>query len=172
LRKAQDLRPEVVICDIGLPEMDGYEVATRMRADPRTASARLFALTGYGDENAAKRAEEAGFDFHLTKPVDVALLRQLLAAGAQTAHPATGLTPSHPDCGESGRLVCVQSVVERLEADAEDFGCALLVAGRALECARARAGARHPKSTCRLRFRDRIRQSSECRRRSAGTRAR
>jgi signal transduction histidine kinase/ActR/RegA family two-component response regulator/sensor domain CHASE-containing protein len=90
LRKAQDLRPEIVICDIGLPEMDGYEVARRMRADPRTASIRLFALTGYGDEHAAKRAEEAGFDFHLTKPVDVALLRQLLASGAQTAHPATG----------------------------------------------------------------------------------
>jgi signal transduction histidine kinase/ActR/RegA family two-component response regulator len=90
LRSAQDIRPEVIICDIGLPEMDGYEVAKRLRADSRTASTRLFALTGYGDEHAAKRAEEAGFDFHLTKPVDVALLRQLLASVAQEAHPATG----------------------------------------------------------------------------------
>jgi CheY-like chemotaxis protein len=71
---------EVVICDIGLPgELDGYAVAERLRSDPGTASLRLVALTGWSDDASVKRALESGFDRHLSKPVDPALLREILA---------------------------------------------------------------------------------------------
>ena len=79
LQAARELGPELVICDIGLPEMDGYEVAKELRADPRTAGIHLFALSGYGDDEAARRADEAGFDCHLTKPINAATLSRLVA---------------------------------------------------------------------------------------------
>lgn len=78
---ARKFRPEVVLCDIGLPGgMDGYAVARAVRADPQLASAYLIALTGYGREEDQRRALEAGFDLHLTKPVDPARLQQVVAA--------------------------------------------------------------------------------------------
>ena len=71
-------RPEVVVLDLGLPRMDGYEVALRLRAEhPREVV--LIALTGYGQEEDRRRTREAGFDHHLVKPADPALLRGLLA---------------------------------------------------------------------------------------------
>ena len=63
-------RPEVVLCDIGLPGADGYEVARQLRSEAGTAAARLIAITGYGAEGDREKAREAGFDQHLTKPVD------------------------------------------------------------------------------------------------------
>jgi len=73
-------RPDVVLCDIGLAdEMDGYGVAQAFRRDPDLAAAYLIALTGYGQEVDRRRAREAGFDLHLTKPVDPEALGQLLA---------------------------------------------------------------------------------------------
>jgi PAS domain S-box-containing protein len=75
---ARRFRPEVVLCDLGLPGMDGYQVAAALRRDPLTASARLIALTGYGQEEDRRRTREAGFDVHLTKPVDPAALQHLL----------------------------------------------------------------------------------------------
>jgi CheY-like chemotaxis protein len=80
VRAAEASRPEVVICDIGLPGMDGYRVAQALRGNPATAAARLIALTGYGQEEDRRRAKDAGFDGHLTKPADPAVLRALLAA--------------------------------------------------------------------------------------------
>lgn len=84
---ARKFHPEVVLCDIGLPGgMDGYAVARAVRADPQLASAYLIALTGYGREEDQRRALEAGFDLHLTKPVDPSRLQQILAGldkGAQ-----------------------------------------------------------------------------------------
>lgn len=68
LKAAQDI-PDIVLSDIGLPEMDGYEVARRLRADPKTTQLKLVALTGYGLEDDKKKANDAGFDFHLTKPL-------------------------------------------------------------------------------------------------------
>ncbi|MDI1447799.1 PAS domain S-box protein [Polyangium sp. 6x1] len=62
--------PEVVLLDIGLPGIDGYEVARRLRAQRETRAALLIALTGYGQEEDRRRARRAGFDHHLTKPVD------------------------------------------------------------------------------------------------------
>ncbi len=78
---ARRFHPEVVLCDLGLPGMNGFEVAEALRHDPATAAARLIALTGYGDDEDRRRSHAAGFDLHLTKPVDPGLLRRLLANG-------------------------------------------------------------------------------------------
>jgi CheY-like chemotaxis protein/two-component sensor histidine kinase len=76
LERAAALDPEIVLLDIGLPGMDGYEVARLLRS--RGSSARLVALTGYGQPEDVRRAEDAGFDTHLVKPVDLQhLLRDL-----------------------------------------------------------------------------------------------
>ncbi len=69
---------DVVLLDIGLPDIDGYEVARRIRATPLLARARVIALTGYGQTQDRRRAEAAGFDDHLVKPVDLGLLQQTL----------------------------------------------------------------------------------------------
>jgi signal transduction histidine kinase len=73
--------PEVMLLDIGLPEMDGYEVARRIRASGRPAGVKLIALTGYGQVDDLRRAQEAGFDDHLVKPVDFETLSRSLATG-------------------------------------------------------------------------------------------
>ncbi len=71
--------PDVVLLDIGLPGMDGYEVAQAIRRDPRWESVRIIALTGYGQASDRERSREAGFDAHLVKPVDFSQLERLLA---------------------------------------------------------------------------------------------
>jgi len=87
IQAARDFHPEVVLCDLGLPGMDGYEVAAALRSDPETASARLIAVTGYGREEDRRKSKEAGFDIHLTKPVDPVQLRRLLQAEPARAAP-------------------------------------------------------------------------------------
>jgi signal transduction histidine kinase/DNA-binding response OmpR family regulator len=79
LREAEEYRPEAVLLDIGLPGMDGYEIARLMRAAPATRKSLLIALTGYGQEDDQRRAREAGFDHHLIKPADLEALTELLA---------------------------------------------------------------------------------------------
>ena len=79
LRLAQARHFDVYILDIGLPGMDGYELARRLRASADTARARLLALTGYGKAEDRQRALDAGFDHHLVKPVDLPALLALLA---------------------------------------------------------------------------------------------
>jgi PAS domain S-box-containing protein len=79
---AREMRPDVVLCDIGLPGLDGYGVAGELRHDPATADAQLIAITGYGQEEDRRRARQAGFDHHLTKPVDPAALQRLLVRPA------------------------------------------------------------------------------------------
>ena len=78
LRAAADFRPEVVFLDIGLPGMNGYEVAQRLRAELGLSATLLVALTGWGTEEDKNRARRAGFDHHLTKPVEVSSVEQLL----------------------------------------------------------------------------------------------
>ena len=73
-------KPEVLLIDIGLPEMDGYEVAQRIRAMSGDWRPFLVALTGYGLPEDRSRALEAGFDAHLVKPVDHNALEALLSA--------------------------------------------------------------------------------------------
>jgi CheY-like chemotaxis protein len=79
LQRAAAFRPEVVLLDIGLPGMDGYEVAQRMRELPGLRDIRLVAVTGYGRSDDRIRARDAGFDDHLTKPVEYAALERTLA---------------------------------------------------------------------------------------------
>jgi PAS domain S-box-containing protein len=79
LETAREFRPEVVLCDIGLPGMDGYAVCRELRRHPATASVCLIAVSGYGQEEDRRRAREAGFDLHLTKPVDPVDLERVLA---------------------------------------------------------------------------------------------
>ena len=78
----REFRPDVILLDIGLPGMDGYEVARRIRQQPDGASVRLIALTGYGQESDKSRTRAAGFDEHLVKPVELRNLHQALAGGA------------------------------------------------------------------------------------------
>jgi signal transduction histidine kinase/ActR/RegA family two-component response regulator len=79
---ARQFHPEVVLCDIGLPGMDGFAVAAELRRDPTTADAQLIAVTGYGRDEDRRRSKAAGFDLHLTKPVDPAQLRQVIQQGS------------------------------------------------------------------------------------------
>jgi signal transduction histidine kinase len=80
LESAREFRPELILCDIGLPGMDGYSLARALRQDPRTASAYLAAVTGYGQEEDRRRSREAGFAVHLTKPISLPELERLLAS--------------------------------------------------------------------------------------------
>jgi signal transduction histidine kinase len=73
-----ELRPDVALVDVGLPGIDGYELARRVRAAPAGHELYLVAITGYGGADAKARAETAGFDLHLTKPVDVEELRRVV----------------------------------------------------------------------------------------------
>jgi CheY-like chemotaxis protein len=68
-------RPDIVLLDIGLPGMDGYEVARQVRKDPATQHSLLVALSGYGQEDDRRRSHDAGFNHHLVKPVDFDRLR-------------------------------------------------------------------------------------------------
>jgi CheY-like chemotaxis protein len=86
VQAARQFHPEVVLCDIGLPGMSGFEVAAALRRDPATRSAKLIAVTGYGRDEDRRKSKEAGFDMHLTKPVDPAQLRDLLQEGPGTTH--------------------------------------------------------------------------------------
>jgi len=71
LERARQTAPQVCILDIGLPEMNGFELAKRLRAQPETAGALLIAITGYGQDQDRTQARAAGFDHHLVKPADI-----------------------------------------------------------------------------------------------------
>ncbi len=79
LQIAQDFRPDVVLLDIGLPGMNGFEVALQLRNQPASRDALLIALTGYGEAESRSRSAQAGFDFHMVKPADVNLLLSMIA---------------------------------------------------------------------------------------------
>jgi CheY-like chemotaxis protein len=79
LEAVRTRRPAVVLMDIGLPGMNGYEVAKMLRRQEGCDKLMLVAMTGYGEEEDRRRAQEAGFDRHLVKPVDPDVLQELLA---------------------------------------------------------------------------------------------
>ncbi|HEX5463057.1 MAG TPA: response regulator [Steroidobacteraceae bacterium] len=78
LERAEQWQPEAVFLDIGLPGMDGYEVAERLRELPQSKDAVLIAITGYGQEDDRLRSRRAGIDHHLVKPVAPDTLRNLI----------------------------------------------------------------------------------------------
>lgn len=75
-----EYRPGVILMDIAMPGMNGHEVARRIREQPQFAGAKLIALSGWGQEEDKQRSSESGFDHHLTKPVDLAMLESLLGS--------------------------------------------------------------------------------------------
>ena len=83
---ARRVKPHAVFLDIGLPGMNGYEVAKVLRADPECAAMALVALTGWGSDSDQQRATDAGFDYHLTKPAAIddvyAVLGRMVAVAA------------------------------------------------------------------------------------------
>ena len=80
IQAATACRPDVVLCDIGLPGLDGYGVVHALRHNPETATLRIIAVTAYSQDSDRRRSREAGFDLHLTKPVDpYELLQKILS---------------------------------------------------------------------------------------------
>ncbi|HET9396604.1 MAG TPA: response regulator, partial [Nitrospiraceae bacterium] len=94
---ALDIRPDIAIIDLGLPSLDGYEVARRIRSSPQGKELLLVALTGYGAPEQRSRALEAGFDLHLVKPVEPEQLLKLVAERAATGSQDNGM-------GTAGRI--------------------------------------------------------------------
>jgi CheY-like chemotaxis protein len=91
---AASYRPDVVLLDIGLPDIDGYEVARHVRSDARGKVMVLIAVTGWGQPKDRQRATEAGFDHHLTKPVEYAALTDLLLQLEKEDRPTASSVPS------------------------------------------------------------------------------
>ena len=84
---AQSFRPQVVLLDIGMPRMNGYEAARRIRSEPWGGEMMLIALTGWGQDEDKRRSLDAGFDHHLTKPPDPDVLDQLIAQSVSRHRP-------------------------------------------------------------------------------------
>lgn len=83
LEEAELFRPDIVLLDIGMPRLDGYETARRMKSRPWAAATRIVAVTGWGQETDRQRAKEAGFDRHLVKPVNLDALRALVSSACE-----------------------------------------------------------------------------------------
>ena len=94
LEMLEEFGPDSVLLDIGMPDMDGYEVARRIRANPRHAEVLLIALTGWGQESDQRQAQSAGFDHHIVKPLSLEKLRDLLSTGWL---PSEELQPERPN---------------------------------------------------------------------------
>ena len=82
ISKGQQMLPDVVLLDIGLPDLSGHEVAARMRQEPWGNAALLVALTGWGEDRDRKLSIASGFDHHFVKPVDLDILESLMNASA------------------------------------------------------------------------------------------
>ncbi len=91
LDAAVEYQPHIVLLDIGMPVMDGYQVARHLRQQPQTKNVWLIATTGYGQDSDRQRSQEAGFDHHLVKPIDPQKLQDLLATLAK--QPRSAATP-------------------------------------------------------------------------------
>jgi CheY-like chemotaxis protein len=86
LEMANEYKPDVVLLDIGLPDMNGYEVARHLRKHPQTERVGLIAMTGYGQDTDRQLSREAGIDLHLVKPVDPQKLQGLLETWPKQPH--------------------------------------------------------------------------------------
>lgn len=95
VERARVERPDVCLLDIGLPEMDGNQLAQQLRAHPETAASVLIAVTGYGQENDRKQTLASGFDHHLVKPVDADQLTKLLTDAAKETRVRMLIESSH-----------------------------------------------------------------------------
>lgn len=89
-RVAQSLKPDVVLLDLALPRMDGFKVLAALRQQADTKHAKIIALTGFGQPADREHTAEAGFDFHLLKPVEFDLIRDLLRGVRKAETPTNG----------------------------------------------------------------------------------
>ncbi len=94
LKVAAEFRPDIVLLDLGLPGLDGYEVARAIRRMPDVSRAVLVAVTGWGAPDERLQTKQAGFDEHLTKPVDISMIELLLASLPARARNADGKPPT------------------------------------------------------------------------------
>ncbi|HYO15096.1 MAG TPA: response regulator [Thermoanaerobaculia bacterium] len=101
LEAARTFEPQAVLCDIGLPGMNGYELAVRLREQPAFQRTPLIALTGYGQEEARHRSKEAGFDCHLVKPIEPDALDALLDSLRDAVMPTESASPRTLDVPRS-----------------------------------------------------------------------
>jgi len=105
LRRARAERPDVMLIDIGLPDVDGYQLAQELRSLPETAATVPVAVTGYGQAKDRERALQAGFAHHLVKPVDMTALARILESSAALAAvaeaPSAPVTPKPASASES-----------------------------------------------------------------------
>jgi CheY-like chemotaxis protein len=101
---AESFRPDVILLDIGLPKLNGYEACRRIRQQPGGQDIVLLALTGWGQEEDRQKSKDAGFSGHLVKPVDLSTLTKLLAEFLPAS--AVGERPAYarPLAGEKCRL--------------------------------------------------------------------
>jgi two-component system CheB/CheR fusion protein len=105
IAKARKYKPEVVFCDIGLPGMDGFDVARAFRADDALRGTYLVALSGYAQPEDVLRASEAGFDQHLAKPPSLERLEQTLAQAPVAETAPEPRSESRPDEQTPGPVV-------------------------------------------------------------------
>jgi CheY-like chemotaxis protein len=89
VESASNLRPDVILMDIGMPRLNGYDAARRIRQEPWGHEVLMVATTGWGKEEDRRRSKEAGFDLHLVKPIDISAVQQVLASPARTPHVQT-----------------------------------------------------------------------------------
>ena len=88
--------PHVVVLDIGLPGLDGYEVARQLRERGDTSHILLIAMTGYGQREDRERAIASGFDYHFVKPTDPRLIQRAIEHGRQSRDAASEVSAPHP----------------------------------------------------------------------------
>src|SRR5690606_38636026 len=104
LRLVPEVRPDVVLLEIGLPDLDGYEVASALRAELDGTCPPLIAVTGWGQDHGRRRAMEVGFSHHLVKPVSPRALKRLLVEiAASSSSTARGPAPPEDSCKEPER---------------------------------------------------------------------
>jgi CheY-like chemotaxis protein/anti-sigma regulatory factor (Ser/Thr protein kinase) len=84
IESAGNLRPDVILMDIGMPKLNGYDAARRIRQEPWGHDMLMVATTGWGKEEDRQRSKDAGFDLHLVKPVDISAVQQVLASPMRT----------------------------------------------------------------------------------------
>jgi CheY-like chemotaxis protein len=107
VQAAEQYQPDVVLCDIGLPGLDGYGVARKLRDNSTTATARLIAVTAYGHDEDRRRSHEAGFEQHLVKPVDPDALQRVLNCSAARKR-KSGFVPPAPEGRRTGPTATVR----------------------------------------------------------------
>jgi CheY-like chemotaxis protein len=86
VRSAEEFQPDVILLDLGMPTLDGYEACRRIRAQTWATSVVIVAVTGWGQEDARKRTSEVGFNLHLVKPLEPAVIDRLLKELAHEKH--------------------------------------------------------------------------------------